>query len=332
VDLSDPDQEELSQVAEGYQLPLWVLTEPLDPKERPRVDQDGSTLLIVTRLSVREQQSGGPLIRTVPVGLIISLTLVVTVCREPGLVSAHLSRIFQRKRDWTRARLVFALFYAAGTGFINNIELLEEMAGAAEARLRRSPENEELLALLDIEKALIDTTVALKSNHALMDKFRQPEPRMGIFSPSANLSLSQGVAIKCSAEELSGQRLSSGNRLLSPPTSAFGLSLTREERDLLDDALTENQQAIFMAEIFGQVLASMSDAFGSIISNNLNTTMKFLAGVTIVLMLPTIIAGLYGMNVELPGAELKGAFLMLGGLCLGLMLAVSILFAKKKWF
>jgi Mg2+ and Co2+ transporters len=76
----------------------------------------------------------------------------------------------------------------------------------------------------------------------------------------------------------------------------------------------------------------MSDAFGSIISNNLNTTMKFLAGVTIVLMLPTIIAGLYGMNVELPGAELKGAFLMLGGLCLGLMLAVSILFAKKKWF
>lgn len=288
LDLSDPEPDELSRVAEEHGLPLWLLTEALDPKERPRVDQDGSTLLIVTRLSVREPQPGGPLIRTVPVGLILSPTLVVTVCREAGLVSAHLSRIFQRKRDWTRARLVFALFYAAGTGFIDNIGLLEEMAGAAEARLRQSPENEELLSLLDIEKALIDTTVALKSNHALMDKFRQPEP--------------------------------------------LGLSLSREERDLLDDALTENQQAVFMAEIFGQVLASMSDAFGSLISNNLNKTMKFLAGVTIVLMLPTIIAGLYGMNVELPGSELRGAFLLLGALCLGLMLAVSILFAKKKWF
>lgn len=288
LDLSDPEQEELSRVAEGHDLPLWVLTEPLDPKERPRVDQDGSTLLIVTRLSVRERPTGGPLIRTVPVGLVISPTLVVTVCREAGLVNSHLNRIFQRKRDWTRARLVFALFYAAGTGFIDNIELLEEMAGAAEARLRLVPENDELLTLLDIEKALIDTTVALKSNHALMDKFRQAD--------------------------------------------SFGLTLSREERDLLDDALTENQQAVFMAEIFGQVLASMSDAFGSIISNNLNKTMKFLAGVTIVLMLPTIIAGLYGMNVGLPGSEAEGAFLMLCVVCLGLMLGVSVLFAKKKWF
>lgn len=288
LDLSDPDLEELNLTAERGRLPLWFLTDPLDPKERPRVDQEGSALLIVFRLSVRELGPEEPLFRTVPVGLIIGPDLVVTVCREAGLVDRHLSRLFQRKRDWTRARLVFALFYAAGTGFIDNIESLEEMAAAAEARLRRSPENEELLALLDIEKALIDTTVALKSNHALMDKFRQPQP--------------------------------------------FGLNLTKEELDLLDDALTESQQAVFMAEIFGQVLASMSDAFGSIISNNLNKIMKFLAGVTIVLMLPAVITGLYGMNVALPGAEMNWAFPLLCAVCLGLMLAVSVLFAKKKWF
>ena len=144
------------------------------------------------------------------------------------------------------------------------------------------------MALLDIEKALIDITLALKSNHALMDKFRQSEP--------------------------------------------FGLSLNKDEKDILDDAVTENQQAVFMAEIFGQILSSMSDAFGSIISNNLNKIMKFLAGVTIVLMLPSIIAGIYGMNVGLPLAEVSGAFWILLGLCLGLMLAVSVLFAKKKWF
>ena len=288
IDLSDPEVGELTEIGDKYGVPQWILTDPLDPKERPRVDQDGPAVLLVARLSVREMQPEGPAFRTVPVGIIIIQDVVITVCRSPELVGDHLKRLFTRKRHWTCVRLAFALFHASGTGFIENIELMEEMAGAAEARLRLSPENEELLALLNIEKALIDTTVALKSNHGLMDKFRQPEP--------------------------------------------FGLVLSKDERDILDDALTENQQAIFMAEIFGQILASMSDAFGSIISNNLNKTMKFLAGVTIVLMLPTIIAGLYGMNVGLPGSEARGAFIILCVVCLALMLVVSVLFAKKKWF
>ncbi len=288
LDLADPDAAELTDMESRYGLPKWFFTDPLDSRERPRVDQDGAAVLIVVRLSAREFEDGEPRFQTVPVGIILSEGRVVTVCRRSGLVADHLRRLFQRKRNWTNVRLAFALFYAAGTGFIENLERLEELAGEAEARLRRSPRNEELLDLLNIEKALIDTTVALKSNHGLMDKFRQPEP--------------------------------------------FGLNLTREERDLLDDALTENQQAVFMTEIFGQVLSSMGDAFGSVISNNLNKIMKFLAGVTIVLMLPTIIAGLYGMNVALPGAELKSAFAILCGLCLGLMLLVSVLFAKKKWF
>ncbi len=288
VDLDDPEEAELDEAAGRFALPRWLLTDPLDPKERPRVDQDGSSILIVARLSVHDQLAEGPLFHTVPVGIIIAPGLVVTVCRRRDLVRVHLNRLFSRRRNWTRARLAFALFYAAGTGFIDNLGRLEDLSREAEARLRRSPENEELLALLNIEKALIDTTVALKSNHGLMDKFRQPDP--------------------------------------------FGLVLSKEEKDLLDDAVTENQQAVFMAEIFGQVLASMSDAFGSIIANNLNATMKFLAGVTIVLMLPTIIAGLYGMNVALPVAEIEGAFWGLCGLSAGLMLAVSLLFIKKKWF
>ncbi|MDR0882938.1 MAG: magnesium transporter CorA family protein [Candidatus Adiutrix sp.] len=289
IDVSDPSEAELAELAQAHQLPPWFLTDPLDPKERPRVDQDGLGLLIVARLSFRDDQPAEPVFRTAPVGLIITPELVITVCREPDLVRGHLSRFFQRRRPWSPARLAFALLHAAGTGFINNIERLEELAGEAEARLRLSPENEELLTLLNIEKALIDITVAVKSNHGLMDKiFRQPDP--------------------------------------------LGLILTKEEREILDDAMIENQQAIFMAEIFGQTLASMSDAFGSLIANNLNRTMKLMAGLTIVLMLPTIISGLYGMNVNLPLAESQGAFWTMCGLCLGLMLAVSVLFARKKWF
>jgi magnesium transporter len=96
--------------------------------------------------------------------------------------------------------------------------------------------------------------------------------------------------------------------------------------------MTENQQAIFMADIFSQVLTSLSDAFGTIISNNLNKIMKFLAGVTIVLTIPMIVVGFYGMNLTLPGENLPLAFWGVCALCAGVMLAVSVLFAKKHWF
>ena len=73
-----------------------------------------------------------------------------------------------------------------------------------------------------------------------------------------------------------------------------------EDDDLLDDVITENQQAIEMTNITSNILSGMMDAFASIISNNLNTVMKFLASVTIIVNLPAVFASFYGMNVELP--------------------------------
>ena len=119
-------------------------------------------------------------------------------------------------------------------------------------------------------------------------------------------------------------------KFLKPET--FELNYSKIERDLLDDALTESQQAIFTAEIFSQILGSMGDAFGSIISNNLNKVMKFLTAITIILMVPTVIAGLYGMNVNLPWAEKSWAFAFVCGLTIFSCLITTIFFIYRKWF
>ena len=95
-----------------------------------------------------------------------------------------------------------------------------------------------------------------------------------------------------------------------------------DDEDLLEDALTEMQQAIEVVGITGSILAGMMDAFASIISNNLNAVMKFLASVTIVLSFPTILASLYGMNVALPGGDSRHAFAALLGV------AVEYLFLR----
>ena len=86
------------------------------------------------------------------------------------------------------------------------------------------------------------------------------------------------------------------NRLLRGKT----IKMYEEDVDLLEDVIIENSQAIEMAEIYGNITKSTTDAFSSMISNNLSTTMKLLTSITIILAIPTMIASFWGMNVDVP--------------------------------
>ena len=105
-----------------------------------------------------------------------------------------------------------------------------------------------------------------------------------------------------------------------------------EDQDLLEDVLTENQQAIQMTSIATEILSGMMDAFASIISNNLNVVMKALAALTIILNMPAIVAAFYGMNVALPGEGHPLAFLTVIGISLFLTAAATYIFYKRNWF
>lgn len=78
-----------------------------------------------------------------------------------------------------------------------------------------------------------------------------------------------------------------------------------EDKELLEDVIIENKQAIEMANIYSNILSGTMDAFASVISNNLNIVMKTLTSITIVMSIPTMIASFFGMNV--PGIPLSGS-------------------------
>jgi magnesium transporter len=105
-----------------------------------------------------------------------------------------------------------------------------------------------------------------------------------------------------------------------------------EDQELLEDVLTENQQAIQMTSIATEILSGMMDAFASIISNNLNGVMKALAALTIVVSLPATVAAFFGMNVKLPGEEQEFAFLIVFGIALSLTAIATYIFYKRDWF
>jgi len=105
-----------------------------------------------------------------------------------------------------------------------------------------------------------------------------------------------------------------------------------EDEDLLEDVITENQQAIEMVNISTNILSSTLDAFASIISNNLNGVMKFLASATVVVSLPTMVYSFFGMNVPIPAQD--NFYMFLGILAASLLISgvVILVFLRKDWF
>ncbi|HUZ17230.1 MAG TPA: magnesium transporter CorA family protein [Spirochaetia bacterium] len=102
--------------------------------------------------------------------------------------------------------------------------------------------------------------------------------------------------------------LKSNDFLLKKLSKGNLLNATEEETDLLEDVATELEQAIEMANIYSNILSGMMDAFASVISNNINVVMKQLTSISIVLMIPTLIASIYGMNVGIPYQHSPFAF------------------------
>jgi magnesium transporter len=106
---------------------------------------------------------------------------------------------------------------------------------------------------------------------------------------------------------------------------------TEINEDLLEDAFIENKQALEMAQIYSDIQSGMMDAFASVISNNLNVVMKQLTFISIILMIPTLIASVFGMNVP---NQLENSTWAMPGIILGsliLSIAGVILLRKRKW-
>lgn len=102
-----------------------------------------------------------------------------------------------------------------------------------------------------------------------------------------------------------------------------------EEQDLIEDVMTETKQAIDMAHIYTNILGNLMSAHSSIISNNLNITIRFLTSVTIILSLPILVASLYGMNVHLPFENDPNAFWIVMLIAI-LLSGLGVLFFRKK--
>jgi magnesium transporter len=227
---------------------------------------------------------------TVPLGIIMTSRLIVTVCRLQNDILQELASGRVRGLETSkRNRFVLRLLLITASRYLSYLREINKVVDTVEDRLQLSQRNRELLELLKYQKSLVYFTTALKTNELMMERLQ----RWQFF------------------------------RMYS------------EDEDLLEDVITENQQAIEMVNISTNILSSTMDAFASIISNNLNAVMKFLASATIVVNLPTIVYSFFGMNVDLPFQSpplAPYAFMIIFVISISISIIVILAFIRRDWF
>ena len=104
------------------------------------------------------------------------------------------------------------------------------------------------------------------------------------------------------------------------------------DEELVEDVIIELKQAFNTVNIYSDILTGTMDAFASIISNNVNAIMKRMTSLSITLMIPTLIASFYGMNVDIHLEEMPHAFLLIILVSVFLSALSFVIFRKIKWF
>ena len=228
---------------------------------------------------------------TLPLGIIITENGITTVCLEANGVTADFGSHNARLfSTFKKTRFLFQILYKSATLYLKYIRIIIKRTDELEIHLRQSMENNEFFNLLDLQKSLTYFSTSLRSNSIVMERLL---------------------------------------RLRNASASQHLIKVYEEDEDLLDDVIIEYKQAVEMVEMYSHILNSMMEVFASIISNNLNLVMKFLASVTILLAIPTLISGLWGMNVHVPFADSPYGFAIV--VCLAFVVAIgSALFLWKR--
>ena len=122
------------------------------------------------------------------------------------------------------------------------------------------------------------------------------------------------------------------NELMLERIQKHGIVQRSDElEDIFEDIVIETKQALEMANVYSDILSGMMDAFASVISNNLNITIKFLTSVTIIITIPATIAAFFGMNVRIPFQEHPNGFIIVMTASLILSVVAIFFFIKKRW-
>lgn len=288
INVTQPTPAETERIQREFGMPAEIISDILDPDERPRVEFDDDFSLVILCIPVVVSNNGIPF-QTIPLGVFMTSRYTVTLCGSPNeILPAELPSLYREHKEQVSDVFNFMLRLSMRSAqlYLRYLKQINQQTSAIERELEKSIRNEELNQLLKMEKCLVFFITSLKGNELVLFKLKN--------------------------------------------SKRYNLDETNE--DLLEDAVIETRQALEMAQIYSDIQAGMMDAFASVISNNLNVVMKRLTSISIILMIPTLIASLYGMNVPNHLEGWKWSFYLILLFSLSLSALGIFLFRRRRWF
>ncbi|MCD7779249.1 MAG: magnesium transporter CorA family protein [Candidatus Gastranaerophilales bacterium] len=230
---------------------------------------------------------------TLPLGIIYTPTSIITVCSKDNNILSSFNETTAYSFD-TRNKTEFMLkiLYRSVKFYLKYLDIINNTTDNIETELQKATNNKALFQLMEIQKTLVYFSTALKDNDIVLQKI---------------------------------MRMTNSNSLNY-------MKNTEEDIDLLEDVIIDTRQAIEMVDMHRMILEAMMEGFASIINNNLNLVMKFLAAITIIMSIPTMIGGLWGMNVKVPYGNNPYGFLIVVTISVISSIAVVFYFRKKGMF
>lgn len=231
---------------------------------------------------------------TLPCGVFFTKRNFMTICsRDNRILSAFNKNTAKTFDTRERGRFLLSILSKCTQFYLKYLAIINQKTEEIEYSLRKTTQNKALFQLIEIQKSLVYFTTALKDNHLVLLKIL---------------------------------------RMINSPALAKVVKFTTDDIDVLEDVIVENKQAIEMVDMHRSILEGMMDGFASIINNNLNLVMKFLAAITIILSIPTMLASFWGMNVPVPGSGNPYGFLIVMALSALATIFTIIYFRKKGMF
>jgi magnesium transporter len=286
INIECPTESEKNYLFDELQIPEAFYSDIEDIDERPRIEVENGWTLIIMRIPVKSNDVKLPF-HTIPVGIVFKEEVCVTVSFHQTEMLTDFVTYAQRKNIDIKDNfdLVLRLLLSSSIWFLKYLKQVNQKIKLAEDNLEKSIKNEELQALLQIEKCLVFFMTSLKGNDILLHRIKN------IKSQRVNYDL-----------------------------------------DLLEDVEIELRQAQETTNIYSDILTGTMDAYASVISNNMNDIMKQMTSISIILMIPTVIASFYGMNV--PNGLQNNPMGLWVLVLVSIILSIFgvFLFKRKRWF
>ena len=176
IALTNPTASEIMEIADAYNIEAGHLKAPLDEEERSRIEVEDEYTLVLVDIPSIEERSGKDWFVTIPMAIIMTNEVLITVCLEetPVLTSFMDGRV-RDFHTFMKTRFILQILYKNATQYLQYLRIIDKKSEVIERKLHQSQKNEELIELLELEKSLVYFTTSLRSNEVVLEKLLRTE-------------------------------------------------------------------------------------------------------------------------------------------------------------